>query len=637
MRNLSIKQQLAYLIGFAFILSVIIGIFQIRSSGTVSKGLDSSIVSAQVLRNHMEGDMMHDGLRADVLAALYDASKGGASKKENLASVKDHAKHFREMIKENEGLPLSPATRVALGEVKPALDAYIASAEKIASNAYANYTAGAAAYPAFIKDFEVLEDRMAALSDTIEKDSAGVNSQAKSSSSMGLKVSVAATLAMGLFAIGALWVLGSRIAKRAESVKNAAKELESCVIGPLTDALHRLADGDLAFHPNIRSVRMNDGPRDEISAAFESMADRTEEMVKAYDAARASLSDAIGQMRAGADKLSDASRTMNHAVQMTAQTSDEIALGSESLAETTSGTARSIDQLNDSIVVAAKGSAQQLQTVEESLQALNSANDALEEVNRTAQLMASNASKGSDAVAKTISAMESISNQADQSLEVAQVLKEKGKKIGSIVNAIEDVAAQTNLLSLNASIEAARAGEHGKGFAVVADEVRKLSQEASNAAKEIGTLIADVSLSVNEVVQCFELMQKQVAQGSAQTMETGSVLDTIVESINQTVEKILEVSTQANETSRKMVTLQTIAAEGNCISNEMREIANIVAQGANSSAAVSEESSACADELRSSTHQLASAAAELESVSEGLRQTASKFVTEETTELRLAA
>jgi len=637
MRNLSIKQQLSCLIAFAFVLSVCIGFFQIRSVGKVSKGLEDSIISAQILRNHLESDMMHDALRADVVSALYDASKDGAAKKENIEGLKEHAEHFRTMVKENEGLPLSADTRKALEVVKPALDAYIASAEQITSNAYANYAEGANQLPEFEKAFETLEGKLSELSDTIEKDASAGNAIAKTASSNSLKVSLFAIVAMGLFAICALWVLGSRIAKRAEAVKNAAKELEASVIGPLTDALLKLEAGNLAYRPNITAVRMSDGPRDEISAAFDSMADRTEEMVQAYDAARAGLVSAISEMSSGADKLSEASRTMNQAVQLTAQTSSEIASGSESLAETTTNTARSIEQLHGSIEVAASGSAQQLQTVDDSLQALNSANETLEEVNRTSQQMAENAAKGSDAVTKTILAMESISNQADHSLAVALVLKEKGQKIGSIVNAIEDVAAQTNLLSLNASIEAARAGEHGRGFAVVANEVRKLSQEASDAAKEIGILISDVSDSVNEVVVCFEKMRSEVAQGSAQSAETGAVLDTIVGSINQTVEKILVVSTEANATSKKMMTLRTLAAEGNVISNEMKDIAGVVSQSANSSAAISEESSACAEELRESTNKLAVAAAELEAVSDGLRETATRFVTEEKSELRLAA
>lgn len=637
MRHMSIKQQLSVLIVLALILSFCIGTFQVRSVNQVSNGLEKAIQSSQVLRNHLEADMMHDALRADVVSALFDASRGSAGKQEVLDSLSEHAEHFRSMVKENDAMPLSADTRKALNEVKPALESYISSAEKITENAYADYKKGEAQLPKFQDSFEVLEGKMADLSNTIQKDASKEKSLATAQGHNNLTVSLIAIFSMGLFAISALWILGSKIAKRADSVKNAAKKLETAVIEPLTEALLKLSDGNLAFRPVIESVRMNDGPRDEIALAFDSMADRTVEMVQAYDSARGSLATAVSKMFSGADKLSQASRTMKSAVQMTMQTSNEIALGSESLAQATSSTAQSIDQLHGSIEMAANGSARQLRTVEESLQSLNSANETLEEVNRTSTHMAENAKKGSEAVEKTAVAMTSISNQADQSLAVVQVLRDKSQKIGSIVNTIEDVAAQTNLLSLNASIEAARAGEHGRGFSVVADEVRKLSQEASDAAKEIGLLISDVSESVREVVVCVEEMRSEVAHGASRTQETGSVLEEIVGSINETVGKILVVSSEADATSKKMVTLQTIASEGNHTATEMREIAGTVSHSANSSAAISEQSSACAEELRASTEQLSSAADELEAVSEELRLTASKFVTDEHVSLRIAA
>lgn len=70
-------------------------------------------------------------------------------------------------------------------------------------------------------------------------------------------------------------------------------------------------------------------------------------------------------------------------------------------------------------------------------------------------------------------------------------ISQSSKKIEEIMKIIDDIAFQTNLLALNASVEAARAGEHGKGFAVVADAVRALAQKSADSAKEIGSLITD--------------------------------------------------------------------------------------------------------------------------------------------------
>ena len=104
-------------------------------------------------------------------------------------------------------------------------------------------------------------------------------------------------------------------------------------------------------------------------------------------------------------------------------------------------------------------------------------------------------------------------------------IKEKSNKISKIIKAIDDIAFQTNILSLNASVEAARAGQAGKGFAVVAGEVRNLAQKSSEEAKNIFELI---SHTVKAIDNGFEK-----AQSAASSSELSSQAHSLKEPVQQ--------------------------------------------------------------------------------------------------------
>jgi len=139
---------------------------------------------------------------------------------------------------------------------------------------------------------------------------------------------------------------------------------------------------------------------------------------------------------------------------------------------------------------------------------------------------------GKKATYDSIDGMNRIRKEMDYIAEGIVQLSEQTRSIGEIIGAVNDLADQSNLLSVNAAIEAAKAGEHGKGFAVVAQEVKSLADQSKEATLQIRTILNDIQKATSAAVMATERGSKAVEAGVELSTRAGESIGLMSDSID---------------------------------------------------------------------------------------------------------
>lgn len=219
--------------------------------------------------------------------------------------------------------------------------------------------------------------------------------------------------------------------------------------------------------------------------------------------------------------------------------------------------------------------------------------------------------EGRQLMEKSVNQMMVIDQIVKDSVSKVKGLDDQSKEISKLVQVIQDIADQTNLLSLNAAIEAARAGEHGRGFAVVADEVRKLAEQVSLSVEDITGIVSNIQMESSNVANSLEAGYHEVNEGSKQIELTGQTFGTINVSISNMAENISSISDYLKE----------IVGDSNQMNNSIDEIASVSEE----SAAGIQQVAASSEQTSSSMEEVARSANDLEQLAEQLSEQVRHF------------
>lgn len=143
--------------------------------------------------------------------------------------------------------------------------------------------------------------------------------------------------------------------------------------------------------------------------------------------------------------------------------------------------------------------------------------------------------------------MQNLNERMDLVAHAITELSQENARIVEILATLDQITAQTNLLSLNASIEAARAGEHGKGFAVVATEIRQLSDDSAKFTEQIHGILQGIEKQTNQLQNEIVSGQKSVVTCTQHAEEVNMSFQGIAENTSQVLSHATQVESQAQD------------------------------------------------------------------------------------------
>ena len=355
-----------------------------------------------------------------------------------------------------------------------------------------------------------------------------------------------------LFAVGGIVLVALiglvmiRDTRKQLAEQASQNERNQAAILQLLDEIADLAEGDLSIHASV-----------------------TENFTGAI---ADSINFAIDQMRGLVSNINNLSVQVASAASATESTANNLSRAAENQAKEIGAATQAINEMAVSIDHVSSNAAESAAVAERAVEIANN---------------------GAHVVQATIQGMDTIRGQIQETSKRIKRLGESSQEIGDIVSLINDIADQTNILSLNAAIQASMAGDAGRGFAVVADEVQRLAERSSAATKQIAALVKTIQTDTNEAVISMEQTTAEVVGGAKRAQDAGVALEEIESVSTSLAELIQNISNAARQ--------QAVSAGH--VSNTMTVIQEITAQTVNTTEQTAKsigQLTTMANEMRSS-------------------------------------
>jgi len=186
-------------------------------------------------------------------------------------------------------------------------------------------------------------------------------------------------------------------------------------------------------------------------------------------------------------------------------------------------------------------------TVEEVKQTAQVSSQKAKSVSESAQKSAQISQAGRKSTDETVESMKRIHQQMNSIADSMVRLSEQTQAIGQIIAAVDDLAAQSNLLAVNAAIEAAKAGEQGKGFTVVAQEVKSLAEQSKQATAQVRTILNDIQKATSAAVMATEQGTKAVETGVKQSAQAGESILALTGSVAESAQAATQIAASSQQ------------------------------------------------------------------------------------------